>query len=47
MIKWIVTHKGASNRSATFPLSFPTTSDDVDTLGVYPRTKRDWFPTDR
>jgi len=44
MIKWIVTHKGASNRSAIFSLSFPTTSDDVDTLGVYPRTKRDWFP---
>ena len=26
-----------------FP-SFPTISDDVDTLGVCPRTKRDWFP---
>lgn len=40
MIKWIVTHKGAFNRSATFSLSFPTTSDDVDTLGVSSDKKR-------
>ena len=41
MIKWIVTHKGAFNRSATFSLSFPTTSDDVD------RQKEAGSPTNR